>query len=155
MARFSSNPTTGNWKALINYIAGTRKRFLLVNPQDSVQPLQCYSDTGWGGESQRSSYGVFISFHGVPILWIVRRLHTVAASTCQAEYTALGIATRQLLWVHKLIEDIMGHTFVGQLICDNESAIEATRELVHTDREYYITNQALFDKKSYAHLDSH
>ena len=83
------------------------------------------------------------------LLWIARRLYTVAASTCQAEYMALGMATRQLLWVQKLIEDVTGH-----LLCDNESAIKLSKDNSsnkHTrnrECEYYITNQALFEGKA-------
>jgi hypothetical protein len=102
MARFSAKPSPGNWKALrhvVNYIARTRDQYLYIHPTNNDKPLQCFSDAGWGGKFQRSSYGIYISFYGAPILWIARRLHTVAASTCQAKYMALGMATRQLLWV--------------------------------------------------------
>jgi hypothetical protein len=116
MARFSASPTHEHWKGLrniVNYIAGTKTRYLHIKPKETDIPLKCL------GEFQRSSYGIFISFYGVQILWIAQRLHTVAVSTCQAEYMALGMATRQLIWVQQLIEDILGHKFVGQLICNN------------------------------------
>ncbi|KAI7963842.1 hypothetical protein MJO29_004269 [Puccinia striiformis f. sp. tritici] len=157
LARFSACPTPNHWKALrhvVNYIANTKDRFLTIHPTDSPNPLKCYSDAGWGGEFQRSSYGIFLTFYNVPILWIARRLHTVAASTCHAEYMALGMATRQLLWVRELIKDILGFEFTGQLICDNEAAIKvgkddsSNKRTRHTDREFYITNQALFEKKA-------
>jgi hypothetical protein len=131
MAWFSASPTPDHWKGLrhiVNYVAGTQGKYLHIHPKDNDTPLKCYSNTGWGGEFQRSSYGVFISFYGAPILWIARRLHTVAASTCQAEYMALGMATQQLLWVQQLIEDILGHRFKGQLICDNEAAIKVGKD---------------------------
>ncbi|KAI7956932.1 hypothetical protein MJO28_004027 [Puccinia striiformis f. sp. tritici] len=157
LARFSACPAPDHWKALrhvVNYIANTRDRFLTIHPVDTANPLKCYSDAGWGGEFQRSSYGIFLTFYEVPILWIARRLHTVAASTCHAEYMALGMATRQLLWVRELIKDILGFSFTGQLICDNEAAIKvgkddsSNKRTRHTDREFYITNQALFEKKA-------
>jgi hypothetical protein len=52
-----------------------------------------------------------------------------------------------------LIEDVLGHKFIGHLICDNESAIKVGKEdssnkrTRHTKREFYIINQALFEKK--------
>jgi hypothetical protein len=157
MARFSSSSTPEHWKGLqdiVNYVAGTQERYLHISPKETDNPLKCYSKAGWGGKFQRSSYGIFISFYGVPILWIAWRLHTVAASTCQAEYMALGMATRQLLWVQQLIEDILGYQFKGQLICNNEAAIKvgkddsSNKRTRHTKREYYITNQALFEEKA-------
>jgi hypothetical protein len=100
-------------------------------------------------------YGIYISFYGAPIFWIARRMHTVAASTFQAEYMALGMATRQLLWVQQLIQDVMGARFKGSLVCDNESAIKvgkddsSNKRMRHTPREnFFITNQALFEDKA-------
>jgi hypothetical protein len=151
MARFSSRPTSKQWKGLrhiVNYFAGTRDHYLHVKPKETNNPLKCYSNAGWGGEFQQSLYGIFISFYGAPILWIACRLHPVAASTCQAEYMALGMATRQLLWVQQLIKEILGHRFKGQLICDNKAAIKvgkddsSNKRTRHTEREFYITNQA-------------
>jgi hypothetical protein len=148
MARFSSKPSPNNWKALrhiVNYVANTIDRCLCIHPPDSNWPLQCFSDAGWGGEFQRSSYRIYLSFYGAPILWIARQLHTVAASTCHAEYMALGMATRQLLWVQQLIQDVMGHCFKGHLVCDNESAIKVSKDnssnkrTRHTEREFFLS----------------
>ena len=67
---------------------------------------------------------------------------------------ALGMATRQMLWVQQLILDILGKRFVGNLICDNEAAIRvgkddsSNKRTRHTDHEFYITNQALFENKA-------
>lgn len=67
---------------------------------------------------------------------------------------ALGMATRQLLWVQKLIQDVTGQMFIGHLLCENESAIKVStddssnKQTRHPEREYYMTNQALFEKKA-------
>jgi hypothetical protein len=67
---------------------------------------------------------------------------------------ALGMATRQMLWVQQLIEDILGHKFKGQLICNNKAAIKvgkdnsSNKRTRHTEREFYITNQALFEERA-------
>jgi hypothetical protein len=123
MAQFSAKPSPGNWKALchlVNYVANTKDKCLYIHPNNCDQPLKFYSDAGWGGKIQQSSYGIYLSFYGAPILWIAQQLHTVTASTFQAEYMALGMATRQLLWFQQLIEDVLGYQFKGHLICDNK-----------------------------------
>jgi uncharacterized membrane protein len=67
---------------------------------------------------------------------------------------ALGMATRQLLWVQQLIQDVMGHRFKGNLVCDNELAIKVSKDdssnkrTRHTEREFFITKQALFEDKA-------
>jgi hypothetical protein len=48
----------------------------------------------------------------------------------------------------------MGHRFKGHLICDNESAIKVSKDdssnkrTRHTEREFFITNQALYEDKA-------
>ncbi|PLW58099.1 hypothetical protein PCANC_04137 [Puccinia coronata f. sp. avenae] len=64
------------------------------------------------------------------------------------------MVTQQMLWVQQLIEDVLAHQFKGQLICDNEAAIKvgkddsSNKRTRHTERDFYITNQALFEGKA-------
>jgi hypothetical protein len=87
-----------------------------------------------------------------PIVWVLRRQAKVAASTCHAEYMALGSATRHTLWVRHLLKDILGEEFVGMLLCDNQAAVKVSsddasnKRTCHTDRDFFITNNALFRK---------
>jgi hypothetical protein len=157
LARFSASPGPSHWKGvrhLVNYLAHSRDQVLVLKPTMGQKPLKCYCDASWGGEHAKSTYGVFVTFLGCPILWSSRRLATVAASTCEAEYMALGIATRQVLWVRHLLKDILKLEFQGNLYCDNQSAVKistddsSNKRARHTDREFHITNQALFEKKT-------
>jgi hypothetical protein len=146
-----------HWKGLkhlINYLAGSRKLRLNLYPRPDNTPLKYFADASWGGEFARSTYGVFITFLGAPILWISRKQLAVAASTCHAEYMALGTATRQTLWVRHLLKDVLRKDFVGHLFCDNDSAVHVAidnsskKRTQHTDRDFYITNESLFQKKT-------
>ena len=67
---------------------------------------------------------------------------------------ALGVATRQTLWVRHLLRDVLKRDYVGHLFCDNQSAIKVStddasnKRTRHTDRDFYITNESLFQKKT-------
>jgi hypothetical protein len=67
---------------------------------------------------------------------------------------ALGVGTRQVLWVRHLLTDILKQSFTGTLHCDNQAAIRvstddsANKRVRHVEREYYLTNQALHEKKT-------
>jgi hypothetical protein len=67
---------------------------------------------------------------------------------------ALGVATRQTLWVRHLIKDVLKLDFVGHLHCDNQSTVRvatddaSNKRTRHSDRDFYITNEALFQKKT-------
>jgi hypothetical protein len=157
LARFAARPGPLHWKGvkhLINYVAGTRNLKLNLFPRTDSTPLKTFADASWGGEFARSTYGVFITFLNFPILRILRRQLSVAASTCHAEYMALGTATRQTLWVRHLLRDVLRKDFVGHLFCNNQSAVRvatddsSNKRTRHTDRDFYITNESLFQKKT-------
>jgi hypothetical protein len=108
LARFSAQPSVTHWKGLkhlVNYVAGTRDQQLCLFPEKMPKPLETFCNASWGGELSRSSYGVLVRFLNCPVLWVSRRQQTVAASTCHAEYMALGSATRHTLWVRHLLKD--------------------------------------------------
>jgi hypothetical protein len=158
LARFSSRPSAIHWKGLnhlIGYMAATKTIPLRLHPKGSNEtPVECYCDANWGGATSRSSYGTVIRLYGCPIMWVSRRLVTVASSTCQAEYMALGHATRHCLWIRNLLYDIIGCQFVVKIYCDNQSAVKigceeaSNKRTHHIEREYYVTNQALYEGKT-------
>jgi viroplasmin and RNaseH domain-containing protein len=63
---------------------------------------------------------------------------------------ALGSATRHTFWVRYLLQDILNENHIGLLHCDNQAAIKvskddsANKRTRHTNREFCITNDALF-----------
>jgi hypothetical protein len=67
---------------------------------------------------------------------------------------ALGTATGQTLWVRHLLKDVLRKDFVGNLFSDNQSAVHmaidnsSNKRTGHTDRDFYITNESLFQKKT-------
>jgi hypothetical protein len=158
LARFSSRPSQTHWKALrylIGYLAGTKERCLKIHPDpNNNHPVECFADANWGGPSSRSTYGILMKLYGSPIMWISRRLVTVSSSTCQAEYMALGHATRHSLWIRNLLQDIIGVGFPVKIYCDNQSAVKigckdaSNKQTHHVEREFYITNQAMHKKKT-------
>ncbi|KAI7959894.1 hypothetical protein MJO29_004962 [Puccinia striiformis f. sp. tritici] len=130
LARFSSSPSVEHWKCLehlVSYLANTKTLPLSIHPRTSGPALQCYVDANWGA--------------------------TVAASTAHAEYMALGHGTRQTLWIRNLLYDMTGVLLTGAMYCDNQAAVKicsndtSNKRTRHTDRDFYITNQAFLEKK--------
>jgi hypothetical protein len=154
---FSAKPGTKHWKGikhLIAYIADSKDLHLNLYPDNAVKPLKCFCDTSWGGEFAKSTYGILVTFFGCPVMWTSCCFPATASSTCQAEYMALGIGTRQVLWVRHLLTDILRKSFTGLLHCDNQAAIRvsaddlANKRVRHVEREFYLTNEALHQKKT-------
>jgi hypothetical protein len=67
---------------------------------------------------------------------------------------ALGHATRNSLWIRNLLTDIIGIEFPVRIYCDNQSAVKigcedaSNKRTHHVEREFYITNQAMYQKKT-------
>ena len=74
-------------------------------------------------------------------------------STCAAEYVALSIATQTLANINFILDDI-APSISYEILCDNQAAIRvstddsANKRVRHVEREYYLTNQALHEKKT-------
>ncbi|XP_020675535.1 uncharacterized protein LOC110094611, partial [Dendrobium catenatum] len=111
-------------KKLLRYIKGTVNFGIPV----TSEPLQVYSysDADWAGDKQtrRSTTG-YCTFLGNTILsWCVKKQHTVARSSTEAEYRALAAATAEVIWIRKLLKDFnIELNTPTEIRCDNTSAI--------------------------------
>jgi hypothetical protein len=158
LARFFSRQSPKHWKALnhlVFYLAGTKDRCLKISPsRTDVRPVECFTNANWGGPNAQSTYRVLICLYGCPIMWVSRRHVTVASSTCQAKYMALGHATRHSLWIRNLLQDVLGVTFTVHVFCNNQSAVKiackdaSNKRTQHVERELYVSNQALHQGKT-------
>lgn len=61
---------------------------------------------GGGGGGSRLMHGFFVLLFGNPISWSSQQQYCVAASTCHAEYIALGVAITESAWFQNLLMDI-------------------------------------------------
>ncbi|MBW0475938.1 hypothetical protein O181_015653 [Austropuccinia psidii MF-1] len=155
LARHAKRPGKEHWKSLqhlLGYVSHTKTLRLCLRPRQRSAALNVWSDASWGGEFSRSTHGFLVQLSGCSISWCAKRLTTVAASSCHAEYMALGLAARHGKWLKNLIDDISGETVPLRLLCDNTSAIRiaedssSNKRTKHSDREYFITNQLLREK---------
>jgi hypothetical protein len=83
-------------------------------------------------------YGILMKLYGSLIMWILLFLVTVASSTCQAKYMALGHATRHSLWIRNLLKDIIGVKFPVRIYCDNQSAVKIGCEDASNKRTHHV-----------------
>jgi hypothetical protein len=58
------------------------------------------------------------------------------------------------LWIRNLLYDIIGVNFAVRIFCNNQSAVKigcedaSNKRTHHVKRNFYITNQALYKKKT-------
>jgi Reverse transcriptase (RNA-dependent DNA polymerase) len=111
LSRFVSQPTTAHWaaaKRVLRYLCGTTQLGLKYGPHTSSAVGFSDSDLAGDPDRRRSTSGSIFLLHGAAILWTSGLQRTVAASTCEAEYIAASAATKNALWIRKLMADLSG-----------------------------------------------
>jgi hypothetical protein len=135
-------------KRVLRYLKGTIE--LELHFGDNQQTiLEGFTDSDWAGcKSQRKSTGGYVFFsHGGPISWQAKGQSVVALSTLEAEYIACSDATREAIWLRRLLSNIQGREEESMepvtIGCDNQGALKLIESGVvraktkHIDIKYH------------------
>jgi hypothetical protein len=72
------------------------------------------------------------------VSWASKKQNSVALSTAEAEYIAVGHCCAQLLWMRQTLSDYGYKLTKVPLLCDNESAIRMADNPVEHSRTKHI-----------------
>jgi hypothetical protein len=72
------------------------------------------------------------------ISWSSKNQNSIALSTAEAEYIAAGSCCAQILWIKATLNDFGIKFKQVPLLCDNESAVKLTNNLVQHARTNHI-----------------
>ncbi|KAI2491170.1 G-protein coupled peptide receptor [Fragilaria crotonensis] len=145
-ARFVSNPRLQHGKALKwlgRYLVGSRDKGMIYSPATN-QSFDVYVDasfTGdwdpeyadWDPDTARSRTGYVILYASCPVIWASKLQSEIALSTTESEYLAISTATREVLPLMELVQEMQDHgcgltATTPRLHCwvfeDNSGAIE-------------------------------
>ncbi|XP_074313551.1 secreted RxLR effector protein 161-like [Silene latifolia] len=97
LSQFVNEPRKEHWEAavrVVRYIKRSPSMGILLK-RDSDLHLRGYCDLDYAScpMTIRSLSGYFVSIEGSPISWRAKKQVTVAKSTAEAEYRAMGAAT--------------------------------------------------------------
>jgi hypothetical protein len=117
-ARFSTHPTNLHEQAIKRigrYLVGTKHLGLIYCPNSSGR-LDMYVDADFAGTWHRefshlrgsclSRTGFVILYNGCPIHWGSKLQSKIALSTTEAEYIALSTATRELIPIRRILQEL-------------------------------------------------
>ncbi|KAG5667690.1 hypothetical protein PVAND_015662 [Polypedilum vanderplanki] len=113
-------------RRVIRYLDTTKNFKLKLSNQNSDQCLEFYSDANWAEDRiDRKSNSGYIGFvYGGSISWSCQKQATVALSSTEAEYTALGNTVSEILWFKNLCQDFsINFKYPITVKADNQSAI--------------------------------
>jgi hypothetical protein len=72
------------------------------------------------------------------VSWASKKQNSIALSTAEAEYIAVGHCCAQLLWMRQTLRDYGYKLSKVPLLCDNESAIHMANNPVEHNRTKHI-----------------
>ena len=135
-------PTESHLKAtkrILRYLKGTHDVGLWY-PKGPNFELIGYSDSDYGGckIDRMSTSGTCQLLGRSLVSWSSKKQNSVALSTAEAEYIAVGSCCAQILWMKATLKDFGINFKQVPLLCDNESAVKLTNNLVQHSRTKHI-----------------
>ena len=146
LSRYSSDPRPVHWTAvkhIMRYLRSTRDLAITYTCDDQQSP-HGYCDADWANDkdSRRSTSGYTFCMSGAAITWSSKRQQTVALSSTEAEYMAATHATKEAVWLSKLLAELNISINPPMTIsCDNQSCIALAKNPIHHQRTKHIDIQ--------------
>ena len=141
-ARFSQNPEKAHWSAvkrILSYLSGTLNHGILFSSKGRAH--YGFTDADYAGclDSRKSTSGFLFLHLGGAVAWGSHRQTCTATSTTEAEYIAASDATKEAIWLRRLLIQIDSFpTNPVRLMCDNQSSIRLVHNPVHHNRTKHI-----------------
>jgi hypothetical protein len=127
-SRYLSNPGPQHVnlaRRILRYLKGTKTLQLTYKGQ--LQRLNGFTDADWGGcrNTRRSTAGYLFNIGSGAISWQSKRQSVVALSTCEAEFMGQTQATKEAIWLRRLLNELnVSQGKAATIICgDNQGAI--------------------------------
>jgi hypothetical protein len=120
-------------KRIIYYVAGTLDHGLYYPRYSGEAHLVGYNDSDHAGDNDtsKSTSGILFFFDKSLVSWQSVKQQVMALSSCEAEYIAASAASTQVLWLVRLLGNLLGRdTGAVELRVDSKSALALTKNLI-------------------------
>ena len=147
LARFMSAPTAAHWNlatGVLRYLVGTATQGLVYTRGQGDVIGWCDSDYAGDLSKRRSTTGFVFTYNGTAVSWASRLQATVAVSTVEAEYMAASFATKEALWLRKILSEMGVEVGTMCMQGDNQGAIACTENAISSIRTKHIDVQHHF-----------
>lgn len=146
VSRFLENPANIHVtavKRILRYLKRTSDYGILFSSNNVNNFEFCiYSDADYAGciETRRSTTGYCLLIGSSTISWSSERQSTVSHSTAESEYIAASQASRELVWMKRLLAQLDDKIEIKLpiLFVDNESAVKLIKNPVQHKRTKHI-----------------
>lgn len=155
LSQFNTDPSVTHLNAakrVLRYLKGTRELKLLYKFNTPLV-LNGYCDASYANclDTRRSFSGYIFQLGESTFSWKARKQRTVADSTCEAEYMALKLATKQFIWIVRGLHQFAHKDIPTALFTDNTAAIDLANNprlndaTKHIDTTYHFTRERVAD----------
>jgi Reverse transcriptase (RNA-dependent DNA polymerase)/GAG-pre-integrase domain/Integrase core domain len=158
VSRYMSNPGKPHWEAvkwILRYLRGTTEHGILFDGAKAEKlSLSGFVDSDYGGnvDTRKSTTG-FVFLLGGCVSWRSASQSCVALSSTEAEYMAATEATKEAIWLQRMVSDLGLKHGPIQLQCDSQSALHLAKNPVfhartkHIDIRYHFIREAVSEQK--------
>jgi hypothetical protein len=130
-ARFVEDPSQKHYgavKRILRYLKGTQDvglNYIRDNTSDVTITAYCDSDFSGDVVDSKSTTGYVIKIGHCLVSWRTTKQKCISTSTVEAEYIAACTASKELIWVKRLVEEILGGKLKVKptLYIDNNGAL--------------------------------
>ena len=147
LAKFCESPLEQHWlavKRVLRYISGTRKVGLTFG-KGKTTTVTGYSDADWGGckTTRKSTSGFVFLMAGGAVSWRSPKQTVTATSSCEAEYIATCTASKEAVWLSRLVADMQGFTKADPITVnvDNQGCIDTIHNQAINQRNKHVDIQ--------------
>lgn len=153
-SQFLEKPGQQHWaivKRIFKYIKGTSRLGIRYDAASKTGMLEAYSDADYANDAttRRSISGIVIKYSGGAITWASRRQDCISLSTTEAEYIASSEATKDIIWLTRLFDEISPLKTEPVLLVDNASAIKIVKNPIFHRRSKHIEVRFHFVRECY------
>ena len=137
----------------MRYLKSTTSLCLVYGGE--IDPSIGFTDSDWDGdrETRRSTSGYIFNLGSGAISWSSKRQSSTALSSCEAEYIGQTQATKEAVWLRRLLVELQvaeeeGHAPIATVIYgDNQGAIALTKNPEFHARTKHIDIQHHFARE--------
>ena len=141
-SQFCERPGSAQWEAVKRILAYLQETSTFgIRFGNARSDLTGFSDSDYAGnvDTRQSTSGFVFMLNGGPVAWSSRRQSCVALSTTEAEFIAACEATKEGVWLQRLVSGIMPQVKIPfELLCDNQSAIRLIKNPEFHQRSKHI-----------------
>ena len=144
VCRYMHNPGNEHWlavKKIIRYMFANKDRGLFYKYGTGQKPTlvgYCDSDYNSNEDDRTSTTGYVFKLNGRTITWNSKKQSSTALSTSEAEYMALCEASKEAVWLKRILKDLGYEQGTVVIYEDNQGAIAFTKNNVNHKRNKHI-----------------